>query len=170
MESSRSQVRLTSVVHARGWSGSSDRSLGLRLRLERPHHPRRLAAWSTSSPDHSIHQQTSPHNLTHLALLYSCNKNTPTSLHITHPARCSETTTTTTPSHCEPARHSRYISRLRANTLQLPSRPYLPGRICTRSREAGFSGRRHYQQNPRRACRNQGELAIIVALRLDHLY
>ena len=57
MESSRSQVRLTSVVHARGWSGSSDRSLGLRLRLERPHHPRRLAAWSTSSPDHSIHQQ-----------------------------------------------------------------------------------------------------------------
>ena len=58
MESSKSQDRLTSVVHARGWSGSSsDRSLGLRLRLERPHHPRRLAAWSTSSPDHSIHQQ-----------------------------------------------------------------------------------------------------------------
>lgn len=26
-----------------------------------PHHPRRLAAWSTSSPDHSIHQQ---HRLT----------------------------------------------------------------------------------------------------------
>ena len=63
MWSSKSQVRLTSVVHARGWSGgsSSDRSLGLRLRLERPHHPRRLAAWSTSSPDHSIHQQ---HRLT----------------------------------------------------------------------------------------------------------
>ena len=63
MESSRSQDRLTSVVHARGWR-SSDRSLGLRLRLERqqrPHHPRRLAAWSTSSPDHSIHQQ---HRLT----------------------------------------------------------------------------------------------------------
>ena len=63
MESSRSQDRLTSVVHARGWS-SSDRSLGLRLRLERqqrPHHPRRLAAWSTSSPDRPIHQQ---HRLT----------------------------------------------------------------------------------------------------------
>ena len=65
MESSRSQDRLTSVVHARGWS-SSDRSLGLRLRLERqqrPHHPRRLAAWSTSSPDRPIHQQQQ-HRLT----------------------------------------------------------------------------------------------------------
>lgn len=111
---------------------------------------------------------TSPHNLTHLALLYLCNNNTPQTLHTTHPARCSETTTTTTPSHCEPARHSRYISRLRANILQLPSRPHLPGRVCTRSREARFSGCRHCQQNPRRARRNQGELAIIDAPKPDH--
>ena len=140
-----------------------------RARLERQQQRSELgpqtafgATSSSASPCGLEHKQprplntptTSPRNFTHLALLYSSNKITPTSLHTTHPARCSETTTTTTPSHCEPARHSRYISRHRANTLQLPSRPYLPGRICTRSREAGFSGRRHCQQNPRRARRN----------------
>lgn len=134
------------------------------------------ATSSSASPCGLEHKQprplntptTSPHNLTHLALLYHFNNNTLTSLHTTHPPRCSETTTTTTPSHCEPARHSRYISRLRANMLQLPSRPYLPGRICTRSCEAGFSGRRHCQQNPRRARRDQGELAIIHAPKPEH--
>ena len=58
MQSSRSQVRLTSVVHARGWWQRSE--LGPQAfgeSQQRPHHPRRLAAWSTSSPDHSIHQQ-----------------------------------------------------------------------------------------------------------------
>jgi hypothetical protein len=62
MQSSRSQVRLTSVVHARGWQQRSE--LGPHAfgeSQQRPHHPRRLAAWSTSSPDHSIHQQ---HRLT----------------------------------------------------------------------------------------------------------
>lgn len=171
-EWSRAGRRLTSVVHARGWS--SDRSLGLRLPFGEP-----AATSSSASPCGLEHKQprslntpttASPYNLTHLALLHSCNNNTPTSLHTTHPARCSETTTTTTPSHCEPARHSRYISSLRANTLQLPSRPYLPGRICTRSCEAGFSGRRHCQQNPRCARRDQGELAIIGAPELGHLY
>lgn len=58
MESSRSQDRLTSVVHARGWR-SSDRSLGLRLRLET------AATSSSASPCGLEHKQPRSPNTVH---------------------------------------------------------------------------------------------------------